>query len=776
MDSRGRNILWYRQEAMNWNEALPLGNGRLGAMVYGGAKYERLCLNEDTLWSGGPSFYENGNAVRAWNEAARLAGEGRYAEAQETLEKGATGLWSQMYLALGEMDLRFEHASEISDYRRELDMRTGVHRVSYRADGKRFTRETFISHPDEVMVLRVFCDAPASVSCELSLCPAPRANVSIESDRICFEGHCPKVVWNYGQPQSVKENLVYGETPEETGMGFYAEARVLPEGGKTERRCGVLSVSGADALTVLFSCRTSYNGYLKHPVLEGKPCIEPCIKEIDSAAIMSYTQLKARHEEDVSALYGRVDLELDGGEEALLPTDERLMRREAGSDDKDLYALYFNFARYLTIAGSREGTQAMNLQGIWNASMTPPWNCNYTININTEMNYWPALPTDLAECFEPLQNLITELCKSGRRTAKAYYGAPGSCSHHNTDAWRLSTPVGARCTGSASFASWPMSGGWLARHLWEKYEYTMDRAYLLKTAYPVIRENARFYLSVLRPDKDGKLILSPATSPENTFVSGGRHIAVSAWTSMSQEIVWDLLTMFVKAASVLGISDDDTKAARNALESLRLPGITEEGVLTEWNEAFTETDIHHRHISHMYGLHPGRRISPERTPDLADACKASLTKRGDESTGWAMGWRINHWARLRDGDHALKLLDNQLKTVSSRTSGVNYGSHGGGTYLNLFDAHPPFQIDGNFGACAGICEMLLDSDADGTLYPLPALPSAWKAGRVRGLRARGGAKVDIAWNESGLVRVKVHLNGKTSEHTIRRGEKIAPAE
>ncbi len=762
------HFLYYDRPAGYWQEALPLGNGSLGAMVFGGVFEEKISLNHDTLWSGRPGL-ENGfpgtndySAPRAeiYRKARELSLAGKNAEAEKLLEEKFEGEDSEAYLPLGDLLLDFGERQDFSDYRRTLDLSRAVAETGFRANGKERIRRAFVSHPDGVLVLTIRSEEAETFRLSFS---SP-----LKSETGCREG----VLLLTGEAPSYydrrHEERAHRYLPEEENRGMrFAAALSVRSDGETAVTQDAVSVKNAKNSVILLAAGTSFRGFDRHPHLEGKDPVPDLLETLKKAERIPAEELLARHEADHRAFYDRVDLDLgsDGKEE--LPTDERLKAFLKDKNDRGLYTLIFNFGRYLMIAGSRAGSEPLNLQGIWNDQPIPPWNANYTTNINTEMNYWPALPTGLFEMTEPLTRMIRELRVTGRRTAEQYYGAPGFTVHHNSDLWRHSVPV----QGQAQWSFWPMGSGWLCRHLYEYYAYTGDKEFLKNEAYPAMREAAEFYLALLTDDGKGRLILAPSTSPENGYRKDGKRITVSETTAMTAEILADLFRNLLASEKALGISELTPKLQK-VLEKLWMPGIGSRGQLNEWYSEEEDDEPHHRHVSHLYGLYPAALFT-EDTPSYLEACKRSLEERGDDGTGWSLGWKINLWARLSDGDHALKLLDTQLRYKAPEGTGYNM-VNGGGTYPNLFDAHPPFQIDGNFACVSGIAEMLLRSGED-KIVLLPALPARWKDGSVRGLRAKGGLIFSFAWREGKLTGLRIE--GKTGEMppVFYQGRELDPA-
>jgi alpha-L-fucosidase 2 len=738
MKQTNTNTLWYRQPADEWTAALPLGNGRLGAMIFGGTTRERLALNELTLSAGGPHDYDNPEALAALPEIRRLVLAGKYAEAQALADAKFMGqpIKQMPYQTIGDLNLTFPE-SVVTEYTRELDLETATARVSYVAGGVTYTREAFISQPDQIFVLRLTADQPGRLTFTAAFDSPQRATMeAYGSDGLVLRGIANDAMGIAGVTK------------------FTALTKVLCDSGTAVAESGQLTVTGADSVTLLVSIATSYKNYAD--VTGDDTALAQGYLEV--AAHKSYKALYAAHIADYQRLFGRTSLGLGASPLNHEPTDVRL-RGFQTEPDPALAALHFQYGRYLLISSSRPGGQPANLQGLWNDSTDPPWGSKYTVNINTEMNYWLAEPCGLSECAEPLFQMVSEIAKTGQHTAKVQYGAGGWVCHHNTDAWRATAP-----TDGAFWGMWMTGGAWLCTHFWEHYLFTLDKEALAQH-YPILKGAAEFFLDALVVEPShGWLVTCPAISPEN---SHHPDASICAGPTMDGQILRDLFDACAQASEILGLDPEFRTQVKEARARLAPMQIGHLGQLQEWLEDWDgdAPEQHHRHISHLYGLHPSHQITRRGTPALWDAARVSLERRGDAGTGWSLAWKINHWARLEDGDRAYDLICEALTLVD--TNDTHYQG-GGGVYANLFDAHPPFQIDGNFGFTAGVTEMLLQSHT-GELHLLPALPRAWPNGSVIGLVGRGAVTVDIHWADGTLISATL-LPQHPGPLTVRLGE------
>ncbi len=788
--------LWYDKPAEKWTEALPVGNGRQGAMIFGNPLNEHLQLNENTLYSGEPSStFKNINIQNDLPLVIKMLEEEKYVEADKYVTDNWLGRLHQCYQPFGDLYLNFEgDKNKITDFRRELDIENSISTVSFKIDGVKFTREVFASFPDQLIVMRISADKKASVSFTAEIKSVHQNCVTeIQNENLLvFKGQAPGFVLRRtleqveqkndqhkypeiyntdGSRKSFAKQVLYGDEVDGKGMFFEARAEVRNTGGEITTTENGLQISNADEVVLLLSMATSYHGFDKSPSREGKNPAEINREIIEKAKTKSFEELKKAHIADYKNLFNRVKFELKSDNFSHLTTPERLKNYNQ-NNDSGLNVLLFNYGRYLMISGSQPGGQPLNLQGIWNAEVIPPWNSGYTININTEMNYWPAEVTNLSECHEPLFRLIKESAVNGAETAEKMYGNRGWVAHHNVDIWRQTSPV----DNQARFSFWPMAQGWLTSHMWEHYLFTEDETFLKNELYPVLKGAAEFYADWLVENKEGFLLTPVSTTPENAFYTSNKQTAtVSQGTTMDMAIVKETFERAILASEKLGVDEEFRDELKTKQAKLLPYKIGSKGQLQEWSIDFEEPEPQHRHLSHLYGFHPGDQITREKTPELFEAVRKTLELRGDAATGWSMGWKINFWARIFDGDHALKIIKNFFNYVEEGSTDYT----GGGLYPNLFDAHPPFQIDGNFGYTAGVAEMLLQSH-EGKINLLPALPSDWKSGKISGLKARGNIEVSLEWKDGKLLEatllspvnktVMVQYNQKTIEIPLESGK------
>ena len=757
--------LWYANPAQYFEEALVLGNGRQGATVFGGIATDKIYLNDLSLWSGEPvNANMNPQAYKNLPGVRKALQEKNYKKAGELIKK-LQGKFSESYAPLGTLYLEINDDPYITDYYRELDIDNAIAKVKTTSNNNVIEREYLVSNPDKIFAIHLTSKKAGALGFTVYFQSLLQHSTSNNNNTIQINGIAP-VKADPSYVQKTRNAVMFDS---KRGTRFTANLQIQSASGEITKTDSSLSLAGATEATIYVSMATSFNGFDKDPATKGLNNIAIAETQMNHAKQAGWAEIKKQHVKDYQNYFKRVELKLAEKDLVNLPTDERLKRYAKGEQDPYLETLYFQYGRYLLISSSRTPGVPANLQGLWNPYIQPPWSSNYTININAEENYWLAENTNLSEMHLPFLQFIGNLSTTGKITAKTFYNMPGWVAHHNSDIWAMSNPVGNFGSGDPVWANWAMGGTWASTHLWEHYLYTQDQNFLEKNAYPIMRGAAEFCLAWLVPDSSGQLITSPSTSPENTFKMpsgfvGSTFFGGTADLAMIRELFLDILA----AQKVLKNDNEFAGKINTALNNLHGYQVGKAGNLQEWYYDWEDNEPKHRHQSHLYGLFPGNHVTVDKTPLIAAAAKKTLEIKGDETTGWSKGWRINLWARLKDGDHAYKMYRELLKYVPPDETKENY-TNAGGTYPNLLDAHPPFQIDGNFGGAAAVAEMLVQSNAE-YIELLPALPKAWPSGTIKGLKTRGNFEIEMSWNAGQVTNLKIKSSNQATAKVLMNGK------